>query len=222
MWSLKSIIAEVFENIVMRYLMCSLNQYHLTCQHHHIIHTSSSQNCLFWSLCCGEILSWSSQQVVYRWLGKPAIFQELFHRWLRLLATFQPLFSSQILQNRFLVIKLFKSLILHWMKLKWFKFVNANQTSLILWRGNQWKIGKALRQAFYIGKIYWAVNSKSFISLHYISDWLTERKWTCSCSLSGPSLHLIGYSSKDVRLILNSWDYLHKMIIQRAQALSLH
>ena len=108
-----------------------------------------------------------------------------------------------------------------WTKLKWFKFVNANQTSLILWRGNQWKIGKALRQAFYIGKIYWAVAAKNFISLH-ISDWLTERKWTCSCSLSGPSLHLIGYSSKDVRLILNSWDYLHKMIIQRAQALSLH
>ena len=105
MCSLKSIIAEVFENISMRYLMCSLDIIGL-------VSIIISSNCLFSSLCCGEILSWSSQQVVYRWLGKPAIFQELFQRWLRWLATFQPLFSSQILQNRFLVIKLFKSLIL--------------------------------------------------------------------------------------------------------------
>ena len=105
MCSLKSIIAEVFENISMRYLMCSLDIIGL-------VSIIISSNCLFSSLGCGEILSWSSQQVVYRWLCKPAIFQELFHRWLRLLATFQPLFSSQILQNRFLFIKLFKSLIL--------------------------------------------------------------------------------------------------------------
>ena len=106
----QNIFAGVSKNILMRYLMCSLNIIWLVS----IIISSKKKfrDCLFRSLCCGEILSWSSQQVVYRWLGKPAIFQELFHRWLRGLATFQPLFSSQILQNRFLVIKLFKSLTL--------------------------------------------------------------------------------------------------------------
>ena len=194
MWSLKSIIAEVFENIVMRYLMCSLNQYHLTCQHHHIIHTSSSQNCLFWSLCCGEILSWSSQQVVYRWLCKPAIFQELFHRWLRGLAIFQPLFSSQILQNRFLVIKLFKSLFCNgdWikMKLKWFKFVNANHTSSSCGEVFSEKLARRSDMHFTEAKYIELLTAKAlFRYIIFLTDWEKIDMFLLSLR---PSLHFIG------------------------------
>ena len=203
MCSLKAIIASFFmcsqnifagvsKNILMRYLMCSLNIIWLVS----IIISSKKKfrDCLFRSLCCGEILSWSSQQVVYRWLCKPAIFQELFHRWLRGLAIFQPLFSSQILQNRFLVIKLFKSLFCNgdWikLKLKWFKFVNANHTSSSCGEVFSEKLARRSDMHFTEAKYIELLTAKAlFRYIIFLTDWEKIDMFLLSLR---PSLHFIG------------------------------
>ena len=187
MCSLKSIIAEVFENISMRYLVCSLDKIGL-------VSIIISSNCLFSSLCCGEILSWSSQQVVYRWLCKPAIFQELFQRWLRW-PFFNHSFHLRSFKIGFFSSNYWKVLFCcgDWMKLKWFKFVNANHTYSSCGEVISGKMARCSDRHFTLTRSFKLLKPKTLYRyITFLTGWLNGRYWTSSCSLSGPSLLFIG------------------------------